>query len=952
MKGVIEVRGAGRGSSTHGEGRWPPSGRGCSTPGSRATGPGTWCAATRSRRAGRCATPPGGRGCGPRTPGRAHARRARHRPARGRLAGAVPAGGLRPEGRGRAGLARAAPRAGATARTPGRRGARGLPPRRRRGALRPAAHRRLRPPVTGGKRPRFAWEDGPSDGPAPKEGPGSRPASALAAPPAGPLGEIGADAPFGIVVADDDLLCTAANASFASLVGADAGEAVGRSLADLLPGASPALFEAARGVLADGRPRFRIPVVLEVSGQARRADFTLYRTDGVGRRPAPGGRAGARPRHPAEGRRGRAVGPAAPRGGGRAAGPAPGGHGGALGGGDRGGGRAGHPGRRPSRARRQRREPLLPGGGDPRGLPLGRLDGLERGGGTPPAPPGAARGGLPPGGAGLDRLLGRAARPVPGARPGRRHRRRRLLGRAAAPGSRAARRRARESASPAPTGSTRRSEGFLEALAHQCAQAVDRARLYETQRELRAQAEEAAETRDLLVRELRRTLRERDESTALLDALFVNAPVGLALLDRDMRYVRMNACLAAMHEAPGPEPARPDALGGAAPRRARRPDPRLPAGRGRASPARRAHRDRASPGPGRAAADLRHHLVPGAAWPAGSSASGRSCRRSPSSGVAERVPAARAGRGRPRPAQPAHGHHRVRRAPPGGRARRAGRPIGGADPAGLRAHRRHHPGARRLHAGPGRAGRLPAAPARLDLAALARSVAEECEAAHAGREVRVTAPEPVHGEWDGDRVGQAVANLVNNALQYGPEGTPVEVACWAEAEEAWSRSQRRRAHPRRARAPPLRALPARRRRAQPAATGARPRALHRRADRGRARRRDPGAVRRGPRDDLHGAAAACRSTVRVAERPERPHGGQPAPGAPARFFQRFPPAAVQVGEDVGERELQEGAGARGQRDGREPLRRGPPGRGPGRSPAPSGTMSAKLAFMSSAWRRP
>jgi signal transduction histidine kinase len=71
-----------------------------------------------------------------------------------------------------------------------------------------------------------------------------------------------------------------------------------------------------------------------------------------------------------------------------------------------------------------------------------------------------------------------------------------------------------------------------------------------------------------------------------------------------------------------------------------------------------------------------------------------------------------------------------------------------------------------------------------DLAALVRSVAEECEVGHAGRLVRVTAPEPVHGRWDGDRVAQAVANLVNNALQYGLEGTPVEVGCWGEAEEA------------------------------------------------------------------------------------------------------------------------------------------------------------------------
>ncbi|MEY2667611.1 MAG: hypothetical protein RJA59_249, partial [Pseudomonadota bacterium] len=32
--------------------------------------------------------------------------------------------------------------------------------------------------------------------------------------------------------------------------------------------------------------------------------------------------------------------------------------------------------------------------------------------------------------------------------------------------------------------------------------------------------------------------------------------------------------------------------------------------------------------------------------------------------------------------------------------------------------------------------------------------------------------------------GQAVANLVGNALQYSPEDTPVEVACWCTGDEA------------------------------------------------------------------------------------------------------------------------------------------------------------------------
>jgi PAS domain S-box-containing protein len=91
---------------------------------------------------------------------------------------------------------------------------------------------------------------------------------------------------------------------------------------------------------------------------------------------------------------------------------------------------------------------------------------------------------------------------------------------------------------------------FIRALTQQFAQAIDRARLYEEQRRLRAEAEESAEERDRLVRELRRTLRERDESMALLDALFANAPLGLALLDPDMRIVRVNEALAAMNGMP------------------------------------------------------------------------------------------------------------------------------------------------------------------------------------------------------------------------------------------------------------------------------------------------------------------------------------------------------------------------------------------------------------------
>jgi signal transduction histidine kinase len=64
-----------------------------------------------------------------------------------------------------------------------------------------------------------------------------------------------------------------------------------------------------------------------------------------------------------------------------------------------------------------------------------------------------------------------------------------------------------------------------------------------------------------------------------------------------------------------------------------------------------------------------------------------------------------------------------------------------------------------------------------DLSAVVQAVAEEAEAAHPGRMVTVVAPAQVRGEWDPDRLGQALANLLGNALQYGQEDLAVRVAC-------------------------------------------------------------------------------------------------------------------------------------------------------------------------------
>jgi signal transduction histidine kinase len=68
-----------------------------------------------------------------------------------------------------------------------------------------------------------------------------------------------------------------------------------------------------------------------------------------------------------------------------------------------------------------------------------------------------------------------------------------------------------------------------ELLARRAATAVDNARLFH-------EAEEA--------------LREKERSLALLDTVFRGAPIGLAFVDRELRFVRVNEALAAMNGAP------------------------------------------------------------------------------------------------------------------------------------------------------------------------------------------------------------------------------------------------------------------------------------------------------------------------------------------------------------------------------------------------------------------
>jgi PAS domain S-box-containing protein len=55
------------------------------------------------------------------------------------------------------------------------------------------------------------------------------------------------------------------------------------------------------------------------------------------------------------------------------------------------------------------------------------------------------------------------------------------------------------------------------------------------------------------------------------------------------------------------------------------------------------------------------------------------------------------------------------------------------------------------------------------------NVVDELAHAHPGCEIRCFFGEPVRGDWDGERLGQVVSNLVANALHHGAPSTPIDV---------------------------------------------------------------------------------------------------------------------------------------------------------------------------------
>jgi len=77
-----------------------------------------------------------------------------------------------------------------------------------------------------------------------------------------------------------------------------------------------------------------------------------------------------------------------------------------------------------------------------------------------------------------------------------------------------------------------------------------------------------------------------------------------------------------------------------------------------------------------------------------------------------------------------------------------------------------------------RGGGIPLSRRSANLRHICRHALDELEASHPGRELRLKAEGHFLGEWDPDRLAQLVGNLGKNALDYSPEGTPVEFSLY------------------------------------------------------------------------------------------------------------------------------------------------------------------------------
>ena len=78
---------------------------------------------------------------------------------------------------------------------------------------------------------------------------------------------------------------------------------------------------------------------------------------------------------------------------------------------------------------------------------------------------------------------------------------------------------------------------------------------------------------------------------------------------------------------------------------------------------------------------------------------------------------------------------------------------------------------------------IPVVRAPMDARRLVHDVVVEIAASYPDSTVQVESSGDLHGEWDGDRLAQALTNLVGNAVQHGLAGAPIKVSARGVANE-------------------------------------------------------------------------------------------------------------------------------------------------------------------------
>jgi signal transduction histidine kinase len=78
---------------------------------------------------------------------------------------------------------------------------------------------------------------------------------------------------------------------------------------------------------------------------------------------------------------------------------------------------------------------------------------------------------------------------------------------------------------------------------------------------------------------------------------------------------------------------------------------------------------------------------------------------------------------------------------------------------------------------------MPVSPAPMNLTSLCRELFDEFRTAHPNRVIRFQSDGEQTGDWDADRIRQAISNLLGNAVQHGAENAPIELKLAGEASD-------------------------------------------------------------------------------------------------------------------------------------------------------------------------